>query len=156
MSFRMQSLSPSPWNLWVIWPNDMSFCAEAFKVRSWEELKHQIPLKAGISRLSPCGTWEKHRMKKPHAPSPVHWAGPLQLAGRLWMNFCTLCGAHSSASGPWECVFISFFPFNSESVKKKEFTLSVIEKQKNLVPFKAVLQPQFAVRVPPFRSYTLT
>lgn len=43
--------------------------------------------------------------------------------------------------------FISFFPSNSESVKKKEFILSVIGKQKNLVPFKSVLQPQFAVLV---------
>lgn len=68
------------------------------------------------------------------------------MQGRLWMNSCTLCGAHSSAAGPWECVFISFFfPFNSESVKKKEFILSVIGKQKDLVPFKSVLQPQFAV-----------
>lgn len=65
------------------------------------------------------------------------------------MNFCTLCGAHSSAAGPWECVFISFFPFYSEFVKKKEFILSVIGKQRNLVPLKSVLQPQFAVPMSP-------
>lgn len=47
-------------------------------------------------------------------------------------------------------VFLSLFsPFNSESVKKKEFILSVIGKQKNLMPFKSVLQPQFAVLVSP-------
>lgn len=65
------------------------------------------------------------------------------------MNFCNLCGAHSSAVGPWECVFISFFSFNSEPVKKKAFILSVIGKQENLVPFKSVLQPQFAVLMSP-------
>lgn len=71
------------------------------------------------------------------------------MQGWLWVNFCNLCGAHSSAAGPWECVFIYFFSFNSEPVKKKAFILSVIGKQENLVPFKSVLQPQFAVLVSP-------
>lgn len=45
-------------------------------------------------------------------------------------------------------VFLSLFlSFNSESVKKTEFILSVIGKQKNLVLFKSALQPQFAVLV---------
>lgn len=155
MSFRMQSPNPWPWILWIIRPNEMPSSTEAFKVRSRGGLKHQITLKARISSLTPCRTWDKRGTKECHNPSPVQWAGNLrQAVGRQckWKTVTKLLHCLWSSqfcSRPLGMCFSFLFFSNTETVQKKEFIFHSIGKEENLVPFKWVLQPQFIVLVPP-------